>query len=67
MALHEKNIPFTLKLVDVTKEEQYEPWFLKINPMGSVPVLKDGIKYIPDSKRIIGYLEDNFSNGIFFF
>ncbi|KAK6617070.1 hypothetical protein RUM43_014672 [Polyplax serrata] len=63
MALNEKNIPFKIELVDITRDEQYESWFLKINPKGTLPVLKDGIKYIPNSKRIMGYLEDNFSNG----
>lgn len=63
MALYEKKIPFTTKLVDITKGEQYKPWYLKINPKGEVPVLKDGVKLIPDSVRIIDYLEDNFSNG----
>lgn len=66
MALYEKKIPFTTKLVDITKGEQYQPWYLKINPKGEVPVLKDGIKFIPDSVRIIDYLEDNFSNGMIF-
>lgn len=66
MALYEKKIPFTTKLVDITKGEQYQPWYLKINPKGEVPVLKDGIKFIPDSVRIIDYLEDNFSNGRIF-
>lgn len=63
MALYEKKIPFSTKLVDITKGEQYQPWYLKINPKGEVPVLKDGVKLIPDSVRIIDYLEDNFSNG----
>lgn len=36
---------------------------MKLNPKGEVPVLKDGVKIIPDSTRIIDYLEDNFSNG----
>ena len=43
--------------------EQYEPWFLRLNPRGEVPVLTDGVKVIPDSVRIVEYLEDNFSNG----
>lgn len=64
MALCEKKIPFTTKFIDITKGEQYQPWFLKINPRGEVPVLKDGVKLIPDSIRIIDYLEDNFSNGM---
>lgn len=63
MALHEKNLPFESYTIDITKGAQYEPWFLQLNPRGEVPVLQDTGKIIPDSSRIIEYLEDNFSNG----
>lgn len=63
MALHEKNLPFEVHIVDLIKGAQYEPWFLQLNPRGEVPVLQDTGKIIPDSGRIIDYLEDNFSNG----
>uniref|UniRef100_A0A8D9EAL9 Ganglioside-induced differentiation-associated protein 1 n=1 Tax=Cacopsylla melanoneura TaxID=428564 RepID=A0A8D9EAL9_9HEMI len=63
MTLHEKGINFKTHLVNLASNEQYEAWFLEINPLGEVPVLVDGVKVIPDSKRIIQYLEDNFSNG----
>jgi len=64
MALHEKKLPFKTHFVNIAKSEQYQPWFLEMNPRGEVPVLKDGVKIIPDSSRIIDYLEDNFSNGM---
>lgn len=63
MALHEKNLRFESCLVDIVKGVQYQPWFLNVNPKGEVPVLSDTGKTIPDSNRIIDYLEDNFSNG----
>lgn len=63
MALHEKNLSFEGNLVDITRGAQFEPWFLEINPRAEVPVLQDIGKIIPDSTRIIDYLEDNFSNG----
>lgn len=63
MALLEKRLSFNTHNVNIAKAEQYQPWFLEINPRGEVPVLKDGVKVIPDSARIIDYLEDNFSNG----
>ncbi|CAG9761571.1 unnamed protein product [Ceutorhynchus assimilis] len=62
MALYEKNLPFETRDIELTGE-QYKPWFLQINPKGEVPVLQDTGKIIPDSSRIIDYLEDNFSNG----
>ncbi|KAG1659873.1 Ganglioside-induced differentiation-associated protein 1 [Nymphon striatum] len=67
MALNEKNLKYKSYLVDFqetnSKNYIYNPAFLKINPLGEVPVLKDGVKIIPDSSRIVDYLEDNFSNG----
>lgn len=63
MALHEKNLAFDSKIVNLIKNEQYQPWYLYLNPRGEVPVLQDTGKIIPDSARIIDYLEDNFSNG----
>lgn len=63
MALHEKRLNFETSIVNIMKGAQYESWFLKINPRGEVPVLQDDAKIIPDSNRIIDYLEDNFSNG----
>ena len=66
IALFEKKLPFKQTVVDITSGENYKPLFLDINPRGEVPVLKDGVKIIPDSSRIIDYLEDNFSNGWYF-
>ncbi|KAF4526297.1 hypothetical protein B566_EDAN015212 [Ephemera danica] len=63
MALHEKKVPFSSREVQITRGEQYEPWFMQINPKCEVPVLQDGVRVIPDSSRIIDYIEDNFSNG----
>lgn len=63
MALHEKRLPFDTHIVEISKGAQYQPWFLQLNPRGEVPVLQDTGKIIPDSARIIDYLEDNFSNG----
>ncbi|KAF6203152.1 hypothetical protein GE061_003568 [Apolygus lucorum] len=63
LALNEKKLPFVSHVIDITKGKQYDPWYLEnINPRGEVPVLNDTTKLIPDSARIIDYLEDNFSN-----
>ncbi|GFQ76875.1 ganglioside-induced differentiation-associated protein 1 [Trichonephila clavata] len=62
-ALHEKKLKFKSHIIDLYRGEQFEPWFVRINPKCEVPVLKDGVKIIPDSCRIIDYIEDNFSNG----
>ncbi|XP_068618420.1 ganglioside-induced differentiation-associated protein 1 [Battus philenor] len=57
MALYEKNVNFEPLTVDITKGEQYTSWFLELNPRGEVPVLKVHDEIIPDSTRIIDYLE----------
>ncbi|XP_023209764.1 ganglioside-induced differentiation-associated protein 1-like [Centruroides sculpturatus] len=59
--LHEKKIKFKPYLVDL-KGEQYESWYMKMNPKGEVPVLKDGEKVISDSSQINDYLEEKYSN-----
>lgn len=65
IALYEKQIPFHAQIVDVTKGEQYSPWFLELNPRGEVPVLQNGVQIIPESSRILSYLEDHFNDGTY--
>lgn len=57
MSLYEKNVDFEPLMVDITKGEQYSSWFLDINPRGEIPVLKVKNEVIPDSTRILDYLE----------
>ncbi|KAJ2944383.1 hypothetical protein O0L34_g18385 [Tuta absoluta] len=57
MALYEKNVIFEPIYVDIIKGEQYSSWFLDLNPRGEIPVLKAYNQIIPDSTRILDYLE----------
>lgn len=52
-------VPYEEVLIDLAKGEQQEPEFLKINPLGKVPVLKtdDGV-LINQSLSIVEYLEE---------
>lgn len=61
LCLHEKGIPFSTHFVNIASGEQYQPSFLKINPKGEVPVIKDGDSIIIDSAKIIDYLEEESS------
>ncbi|CAB3221384.1 unnamed protein product [Arctia plantaginis] len=45
-----------LKHIDLTVAEQKLPEFLKINPIGSIPALKDGDFIVSDSHVIMKYL-----------
>jgi glutathione S-transferase len=60
IALLEKGIDYKNVFVDLNKKEQKEPWFLKLNHNGKVPVLVDGTKIIYESTVINEYLEEKF-------
>src|SRR3954463_673921 len=58
--LNLKNIPWQSHPVDLPANENFQPWFLGINPRGLVPVLvHDGAVHI-ESNDIIQYLEARF-------
>jgi glutathione S-transferase len=50
--------PIERKLVDLTKREQRQPDFLKLNPNGRVPVLVDEELTLWESHAIMTYLAD---------
>lgn len=56
-ALH-LNAPVELVFVDLQKQEQTQPEFLKMNPNHRVPVLQDGSFYLWESRAIMQYLAD---------
>ena len=58
--LKEKRLEFESMYVDLHKFEQHEPWFLKINPEGQVPVLDHDGVIVTHSSVINEYLEDAF-------
>ena len=41
VALEEMSLPYTVKIVDIGKGQQYEPDFLKISPNGKIPAIVD--------------------------
>jgi len=58
--LNLKGIPWESHVVDLHANENFQPWFLGINPRGLVPVLvHDGAVHI-ESNDIITYLEKAF-------
>ena len=58
--LKEKGLEFKSIYVDLHRFEQHEPWFLKINPEGQVPVLDHDGVIITHTTVINEYLEDTF-------
>ena len=50
VALEEMGLPYTVKIVDITKGEQFDPAFLKISPNNKIPAIVDPEG--PDGKPI---------------
>ncbi|WCJ41925.1 Glutathione S-transferase [Euphorbia peplus] len=60
IALNLKGLDYEYVPVNLLKGEQFSPEFLKINPIGYVPVLVDGDDVISDSFAILMYLEEKY-------
>ncbi len=56
--LHEIGVPFTLELVDRTRDAHKAPGYLKLNPNGQIPVLQDGALVLYESAAICLHLAD---------
>lgn len=62
VVLAEKNLPYEIVPIDLTKKEQKNPDYLKMNPYGKVPVLTDGSTVLYESLIINEYLEEKYPN-----
>lgn len=60
VVLAEKELEFETVLVDLRKQEQRTPEFLRLNPLGKVPVLVDDDEVICDSTLINEYLDEEY-------
>ncbi|XP_072051667.1 ganglioside-induced differentiation-associated protein 1-like [Amphiura filiformis] len=58
MALEEKDVSYHRHDVNVQSGEGIEPWYMRIQPNGTVPALKHGEIMKTDSKDIIQYLDE---------
>ncbi|MBD8511957.1 glutathione S-transferase family protein [Photobacterium sp. WH77] len=61
--LNELNVPFKLNVLNMLVEENRQPAYLAINPLGKVPALLDDGALITDQVAIYLYLADLFSSG----
>eukprot|EP01011_Urceolus_sp_BLP5_P002047 TRINITY_DN2690_c0_g2_i1.p1 TRINITY_DN2690_c0_g2~~TRINITY_DN2690_c0_g2_i1.p1 ORF type:complete len:304 (+),score=56.71 TRINITY_DN2690_c0_g2_i1:58-969(+) len=55
VALNEAKVKWASRSMDLFKLEQYEDWFLRISPNGTVPVLVLPDRVISDSRDILNY------------
>ncbi|GIW41338.1 MAG: stringent starvation protein A [Candidatus Binatia bacterium] len=60
VVLAEKELPYDLVTVDLKKNEQRSPEFLRKNPYGKVPVLEDEDVIVYESTIINEYLQDEY-------
>jgi glutathione S-transferase len=58
--MEETGLPYERVLTDITTGAQKAPEFLKINPMGKVPALKDGDATLGEAAAICGYIADRY-------
>jgi glutathione S-transferase len=60
VVLAEKHLPYVVVNVDLRKQEQKAPEFLKLNPYGKVPVLVDNGAVLYESCIINEYLDEKY-------
>lgn len=60
VVLAEKSLSYELVEVDLSRNEQRRPEFLRLNPFGKVPVLIDEDTVVYDSTIINEYLDDEY-------
>lgn len=60
LTLHEKKLDWDQKIIDLFRNEQYDPEYLKLNPKGVVPTLVHEGHAIVESTLICEYLDEVF-------
>src|SRR5688572_546861 len=61
--LEEVGVDYELRWVDIVAGAQKTPEFLKLSPMGKLPVLVDGAAVVTESAAIGVYLADRYAPG----
>jgi glutathione S-transferase len=61
--LEELDEPYRLNVIDLNKGDQKKPEFLKLNPMGKVPLVLDGDVAVAETGAIFTYLADKYAPG----
>jgi glutathione S-transferase len=57
LTLELKRLPYDSKLLEFSKEDHKSPGYLRLNPRGKVPTLKDGDFTLYESLAIMAYLD----------
>ena len=57
LCLAELQLPYEAQVVDIGfGMENFEPWYVRLNPAGVVPTLRDGQRIVTNSAKILHYL-----------
>ena len=62
VVLAEKKLPYEIVPIDLRKQEQKTPEYLKLNPYGKVPVLTDNSTVLYESLIINEYIDEKYPN-----
>ncbi|XP_023650152.1 ganglioside-induced differentiation-associated protein 1 [Paramormyrops kingsleyae] len=62
LAIAEKGLKCEEYDVSLPLSEHNEPWFMRLNPAGEVPVLVHGDRVLCDPTQIMDYLEEHFTD-----
>jgi len=61
LALEEKGVAYTRQTIDIMRaHEQFEPWYVALNPKSVVPTLRVGDRVICDTLRIVKCVDQQF-------
>ena len=60
LVLHEKELPWESRIIEILKGEQFQPWYVALNPNAVVPTLVHDDQPIVESAVICEYLDDVF-------
>jgi glutathione S-transferase len=58
--LEELGVPYTLHALDLSRNQQREPGYLAINPMGKVPAIRHGDTLVTEQAAVLLYLADRY-------
>jgi glutathione S-transferase len=62
LTLEVKNLAYQSKLLEFSKGENKQPAYLRLNPRGKVPTLKDGEFVLYESLAIMAYLDRKYAD-----
>lgn len=59
----ELNVPYQVEMIDFSPEYRLSPEFLRISPIGKVPILQDDSITMAESGAMVHYLIDKYGKG----